>query len=92
MHADEVVLKARGMLKAVAVPPDAAAFEAGKEIMERLRSQHMVLGSTMESMVQVRACVCEVLYCAVLCRAVLCCDVLCCAVLCCAVLCCVVLC
>jgi hypothetical protein len=50
--ADEAVVAARGVLSSLKPAPDTAAFEAGKEVMEKLRNMHMVLGSTMESMLQ----------------------------------------
>lgn len=51
----DAVVAARAKLSALKPSPDTTAFEAGKEVMEKLRSLHMVLGSTMESMLQVRA-------------------------------------
>jgi hypothetical protein len=50
---DEAVVAARTKLASLKPSPDTTAFEAGKEVMEKLRSLHMVLGSTMESMLQV---------------------------------------
>lgn len=51
--AGESVQSARAALSSIKPSPDTTAFEAGKEVMEKLRSLHMVLGSTMESMLQV---------------------------------------
>lgn len=47
-------MSARATLSSIKPSPDTTAFEAGKEVMEKLRNLHMVLGSTMESMLQVR--------------------------------------
>jgi transformation/transcription domain-associated protein len=38
-------------LQAIVPPTEAGAFEAGKEVMERLRGTHPVLCTTLESMV-----------------------------------------
>eukprot|EP00882_Tetradesmus_deserticola_P022364 GHRQ01024266.1.p1 GENE.GHRQ01024266.1~~GHRQ01024266.1.p1 ORF type:complete len:604 (+),score=307.17 GHRQ01024266.1:373-2184(+) len=46
----ESVRNARAMLAALSPSADTTAFDGGKEVMERLRSQHPVLGSTMEGL------------------------------------------
>ncbi|WIA37453.1 hypothetical protein OEZ86_014371 [Tetradesmus obliquus] len=47
---NEAVRNARAALAALAPSSDTTAFDGGKEVMERLRSQHPVLGSTMEGL------------------------------------------
>lgn len=49
-RADEAVIAARAKLSTLTPSPENIAFDAGKEVMERLRQQHSVLGSTMEGM------------------------------------------
>ena len=62
LPADEAVQAARAALSSVKLSSDTTGFEAGKEVMEKLRNLHMVLGSTMESMLQVREAVCSWLW------------------------------
>lgn len=52
---DEAVVAARTALASLKASPDTTAFEYGKEVMEKLRSLHMVLGTTMEQMLQVQS-------------------------------------
>lgn len=49
-------MAARAAIATLKPSPDATAFDVGKEVMEKLRTMHMVLGGTMESMLQVSWC------------------------------------